>query len=66
MHPQVFLPANMKLQSLMTSSAGAGFLVAVLNVGPIFEVNFQSVRDHNMSFWPVESDFEAQITLENL
>ena len=46
-------------QSLNTfdSYTEAGFLVAVLDVGTIFEIKFQGVRAQNISFWPVESDF---------
>ena len=33
------------------------FLVAVLDVGTIFEAKFQCVGAQNMPFWPVESDF---------
>ena len=44
----------------------AVFLVAVVDVGTIFEVKIQRVRVQNMSFGRVESDFEGQITLENL
>ena len=40
-----------------TSTAEAGFLIAVLDVGTIFEVKFQRVRAQNMSFRLVESDF---------
>ena len=42
----------------------ADFLVDVLDVGMIFVVKFQCVRAQNMSFWPVGSDYSAQITLE--
>ena len=34
-----------------------GFLVAVLDVGTIFEAKFQRIEAQNMPFWPVESDF---------
>ena len=38
-------------------SPEAGFLVAVLDIGTIFEVKFQLVRAQNKSFCPVESNF---------
>ena len=34
----------------------AGFLVAALDVGTIFEVKLQHVRARHMTFCPVESD----------
>ena len=61
-----FLPSReLMVHFFSVPDSRGGFLVAVLDIGTIFEVKFQRVRAQNMSFWLVESDFYAQITLEN-
>ena len=53
------------MQNKKSTRPEAFFLVAVLDVGTIFEVKFQRVRAQIKAFWLLESNFKAQITLEN-